>query len=410
MYFDWTIRGSSSSRRISDAKVSVGNPLSSSSASGSGEGEEWKRFEFHIHGFANLSTTKDHYVASPEFYCNEHRWELLVFPGGDDQAAEGSVSVYLHHLTPACISVVYGMKVIDKFGKPKVTKNSVIHPSNSKTHIFSCQGWANFISRSDILDESQNILDSHGMLTVVVFMEEEPKTSFVPPNPVVKIMNEMFNDVNSADVCFEGSSTDEGALSLYAHRLILEQCAPMLAAICGSNDDSGEVVTVTINDVKPDIFRHLLFYVYGGSVPEYALKTHAKDIIDAADKYSIVNLKLAAEAAYVESTDISLDNAMDNLLYADSMNLALLKEAVMNFLAENHREAAANISFSDFPGHLVKDLLIAVGSHINGNRAHVVDNMSVSALRRKLHNMGLEVDGSREVMIESIKSASRSRE
>ena len=112
----------------------------------------------------------------------------------------------------------------------------------------------------------------------------------------------------------------------------------------------------------------------------------------------------------VESTDISLDNAMDNLLYANSMNIALLKEAVMNFLAENHREAAANISFSDFPGHVVKDLLIAFSNYVNkdGNEASV-DEMSVDALRRKLNIMGVkEVDGSREVMIESIKSASRS--
>jgi hypothetical protein len=52
--------------------------------------------------------------------------------------------------------------------------------------------------------------------------------------------------------------------------------------------------------VEPDIFRHLLFYVYGGSVPEEVLKQHAKEIIDTADKYSLVNLKLAAESVYVE--------------------------------------------------------------------------------------------------------------
>ena len=123
--------------------------------------------------------------------------------------------------------------------------------------------------------------------------------------------------------------------------------------------NSGGVVTASVNDVKPHIFQHLLFYVYGGSIPEEELKKHAKDIIDAADKYSVVNLKLAAEAAFVDATKISLDNAMDYLLYADLRNCALRKEAVMNFLADNHCEAVAHINFTHFPGHVVKDLFDA---------------------------------------------------
>ncbi len=44
---------------------------------------------------------------------------------------------------------------------------------------------------------------------------------------------------------------------------------------------------MSITDVEPAIFRHLLYYVYGGSVSNGEMKTHAKDIINAADKYSI---------------------------------------------------------------------------------------------------------------------------
>ena len=82
----------------------------------------------------------------------------------------------------------------------------------------------------------------------------------------------------------------------------------------------------------------------------------------------------------------------------------------MNFLADNHYAAASNISFSDFPGHVVKDLLIAVGRHskkdTNGTNVDELTTLSVSELRRKLDKMGLEVDGSREAMIDSIKSHS----
>ena len=398
--------------RIKEANVSVGCPPSSS-----GSGEEWKSFQFHFHDFANLATTKDHCVASPRFTCNGHQWELRVYPGGASEATEGNVSVKLKHLSDEAITTRFDVKLIDKFGKMKKALHSLGKKVfTADTNLgFPMWGWANFFSRSDILDESEYILDDNGALTVVVSVEEEPNDAFVPNNPLVEMMHEMFNDEATADVCFEVSYAEEGkretrntksSISFYAHRSIIQKCAPMLAALCGSND-SGGVVTATVNDIKPEIFQHLLSYVYGRTIPEVALKADAKDIIDAADKYSIVNLKLAAEAAYVQSTKITFDNAMDNLLYADSRNCALLKEAVMDFLAENHLEAAANISFTDCPGHVVKDLLIAFGrKDRNGTDMDELTTLSVSALRRKLHKMGLEVDGSREAMIESIKSQS----
>ena len=395
------------SRRI-EGRVSVGR-----------NSVEWTSFQIQFHDFSNLSTTKSHYIVSPKFTCNGHQWRLRVYPGGCNKAAEGQVSVYLIHLSKETITTRYGINITDKFGKLN-TVEDLIMAKHKFTGRASSSGFSDFISRSDILDESQNILDDNGTLTIVVHMEEVPTTVFVPKNPLVKMMQEKFNDEATADICFEVSAVgekddDDGnkrvktTTSFYAHRFIIENCAPMLAAICGSND-SGGVVTASVNDIKPEIFKYLLFYVYGGSVPEVALKADAKDIIDAADKYSIVNLKLAAEAAYIESTEISLDNAMDNLLYADSKHLALLKEAVMNFLAENHFDAAANISFTDCPGHVVKDLLIAVGRNSrkggSGTSDDELTTLSVSALRKKLDKMGLDVDGSREAMIESIKNHS----
>jgi hypothetical protein len=403
--------------------VTAGYPLSSSSggsgeeSSSGGSGEERKYFQFHFHDFANLSTTRSDFVASPEFSCNGHQWELWVYPGGDYQATEGKVSAYLKHLSGEAIATSFDVKLIDKFGNKKKSLSTKHEFSASNINIW---GWKNFISLSVILDESQNILDSNGTLTIVVSIEEEQTTVYVPKNPFANMMQKIFNDEATADVCFEVSNADQKkgkretrktktTTPFYAHRLILENCAPMLAAICGSNDGGG-IVTASVNDIKPDIFLHLLSYVYGGSVPEEELKTHAKDIIDAANKYSIVNLKLTAEAAYVESTDINMENAMDNLLYADSKNCELLKEAVMNFFAENHFEAAANIYFTDCPGHVMSDLLVAFGRNSkkgkSGANVDELDTLCVSALRRKLHKMGLDVDGSREAMIESIKRQS----
>ena len=71
---------------------------------------------------------------------------------------------------------------------------------------------------------------------------------------------------------------------------------------------------------------------------EEYLRANAKETIDTADKYEVVNLKLEAEATLVNSTTITIDNVMELLLYAEEKKSALSKEAAMNFLVNKGDE------------------------------------------------------------------------
>ncbi|KAL7531207.1 hypothetical protein ACHAWF_003674 [Thalassiosira exigua] len=230
---------------------------------------------------------------------------------------------------------------------------------------------------------------------------------FVPGNPIGKNILNMFMDEASSDVVFEvegekASGARRRAKSTQvtfpAHRLILQQCAPALAEM-GRNAGN-----VPISGVKPEIFRHALYYAYGGAISDDEMKAHAKDIIIAADKFRMSNLKLEAEAFYVRSTKLSLDNVMDNLLYADAVNCALLKEAAIDFVAEHGAEVLKSVSLKDVTGGMFADLLAAMTRNKErggkaGHGAVELSTMCVSELREKLHEKGLDVDGSRETMI-----------
>ena len=77
----------------------------------------------------------------------------------------------------------------------------------------------------------------------------------------------MFMNENLADVIFEVEDGDVSPTlhaTFHGHRFILEQCAPDLVALCGSGIG---LTSVPITGVKPEIFRHLLYYVYGGKWP-----------------------------------------------------------------------------------------------------------------------------------------------
>ena len=271
----------------------------------------------------------------------------------------------------------------------------------------------NLATRSRVIDA----LDEGTLVVEVRMRLKEPvvlhPAAFVPENPSsCTLIQRLYMDETTADVAFEvgGEDAKEHAKKVaktspvifHAHRLILKQCAPQLAELCG--EGGGGTTSVAIADVKPDNFRNLLSYVYGKEVPEKEMRASAKDLIGAADKYGISHLKLEAEACFVKSTEIDMENVMEHLLYADAMNCALLKEAVMDFLVENREEAMKNISFDSVPGYLIKDLLAAVETkygkkNADSNNAKDYNKMRVDALRILLHDRGLDIDGSRETMI-----------
>src|SRR6056300_1372883 len=163
----------------------------------------FKSFQFNLQNFKDLSTTKNHYVETSKFSCNGHEWVLKIYPGGVDEADEGYVSIFLHHQSEGGIEINYELKILDKFGVRKNRKKALKKPDPFRG-MSSYWGWANFIKRSHILDESENILDSDGTLTVAVSIKEEPSDVFVPNNPFQKIvLQDMFLNEDTADVCFE---------------------------------------------------------------------------------------------------------------------------------------------------------------------------------------------------------------
>jgi len=379
----------------------------------------WSTTELRFHGFANLSTTRNESVESPEFSCFGHQWRLYLYPGGTNNSSEGYVAVELVHLSNTSIKMQYSYCVRNADGK------EVAHfePQTKEFDVSGCQapqhdGWCygNFAQRSTLLEALVQ-----GTLVIEVRMKL-PSTGksipqFIPTNPINKNVLQKFMHEESADVVFEvdnesfqsddehTSKKSKNTTTFYAHRFILQDISTMLAELCKSDDGGGGITTVSITDVTPEIFKHMIYYTYGGELSEQELKDNAKDIINACDKYGVVHLKLEAEAHYVKSTDITMDNMMDNLLFADAKNLALLKEAVMDFILANKGDIMGKVSFHNLPGGAISDVLAAVarGEESGEGDSGDYNKMRVGTLRKMLDDKGLDVDGSREAMIALLK-------
>jgi hypothetical protein len=129
----------------------------------------------------------------------------------------------------------------------------------------------------------------------------------------------------------------------HAHQYILRECsAGTLADMCESNDVSSSPIEIT--DVSPEVFRHLLYSVYGVKIIDEDMKSQTNAIINAANRYGVVNLKLEAEAYLVEATTFTMENVMEQL----------------HIVVENSAEVM-DISFNDIVSPtLFRDVLAAV--------------------------------------------------
>ena len=130
--------------------------------------------------------------------------------------------------------------------------------------------------------------------------------------------------------------------------------------------------------------------------------------IGLSDKFGVTNLKIEAEVSFVTSTTIDFDNVMESLQFAVSKNCALLKEAVMDFVVKNSNAIIEKKIMMDAPEGLINDVLAAILREERNSRSSLsgwnnVNAMSICELRRRADAEGLDIGGSREMLISVIR-------
>ena len=97
-----------------------------------------------------------------------------------------------------------------------------------------------------------------------------------------------------------------------------------------------------------------------------------------------------------------MENLLEHLLYAEAKNCALLKEAAMDFVVKNKMGILDKAILKDVPPHLLTDML-AVVARGEGTGNTDEDAMRVNELRRRAHEQGLDMNGSRETLVATLK-------
>ena len=358
-------------------------------------------------------------LQSPQFNLLNHQWFLKVSPqrgtSGSDEAAV--FSIFLKHMNLSTIDVEFGVSIKDV--NDKQVAGGVSSTIRNKFVGSTEAGWLEYVT---IQKASSHLVK--GSLVIELRMRHAlaKMSPFIPDNPSeCKTVQDLFMDMSTADIVFEIGDGKQAVgqerkkvkktsapTNFYGHKSIIQKISPQLAELCTSTDYP---TLVHIQGVAPETFHQLLMYMYGFDIPTFGANfSDAKEVIEAADKYGVTNLKLEAEARYVGSLSITMENVMEHLVFADSKNCALLKEAVMDFVVKNKAEILKKKTLANAPEGLTNDMLAAMmrGEKESGGSANAVEysSMRISELRNNAHAKGLDVDGSREMLITALEAAS----
>lgn len=131
-------------------------------------------------------------------------------------------------------------------------------------------------------------------------------------------------------------------------------------------------------------------------------------------------MKVVAEAWYVISTPITMENFIENFYLADTKKCALLKEKVCDFLFDNATDALKKLSDQEEGGlqsqNMIADVLTAVArgkrkrEDYEGHDPRLINTMSVDTMRKRLDQRGFSVDGTREMLIDTLQKTFNNNE
>ena len=233
--------------------------------------------------------------------------------------------------------------------------------------------------------------------------------------PISLDMLQLLESGDKADVTFETGHNDDGKKkkTFHAHSVILSTRCPTLALL---SEDYDSEMPIPIEDVDPNMFRMLLRFIYGGKLPnKEILKKDAQSIIRVADRFGCTGLKIFAEAE-LASAEISTDSVAELILFADATNCALLKEAAMDKFVDDIEGVMASDGYDqvkESPAILAEMMAAMVSANKKRPPSDGGDDgddkdykrMRVATLREKLEAKGLDIDGSKDMLVSRLKDA-----
>jgi len=370
-----------------------------------------------FHNFKDLKEKRDELVRTPPLEAFGYLWRLELFPRGDKMSLSETgeyISCYLQYVGDAKHKPAAKYSIRCK----GLVSNSTIAKVFDGMHMW---GISNFLKREEVLEE---YLEEDGSLVIEIDLQiaADSKRVWYPKKlQQEESLVQSYSDSSNAtsDVVFvvDGMEYD-------AHKMILSLRAKTLYELSkeystNHGDDDDDQPRVPLSNMKGETFQKILEYIYTvNTTPKIDNEASATELLLAADRFDCTLLKLYVESTIVDKF-LTVDNTASMLVFSDSHSCALLKESAINMYASDPITVQESEGWSrvEESPRLVMELLKSVSlklmssksgettptSAIQANAA-AIEHLDVTSLREQLQEAKLDFDGSREILVDRLKS------
>ncbi|KAH3762968.1 Speckle-type POZ protein [Pelomyxa schiedti] len=298
------------------------------------------------------------YFYTPAFDAAGERWKMQCYPRGCGGENQGFCGWYLYYLgTEDRIKVTYSIEL--RSGNASLAcKNehaAVVfgRKSDDSQRISTAWGLAQIVRADDLLPRLvDDTLTVHLRLTVITETLNTVALHTPVADTLADDMAALLKSGFGADIRFNVRGR-----RFSAHKGILYARSPVMKAMLDSGMKEATTGEVAIEEVEPDVFQELLYFMYSGRVSSSSVyETQGISLLLTADRYDIPGLRGCCENRLAST--LTADNVYDRLAAAMQCPTAVgLRRRCMLFLSDNADQLFTSSQFKQLSADVLQEIV-----------------------------------------------------
>lgn len=268
----------------------------------------------------------------------QHTWSIKIYPKGNGENNKDFVFLCLNRIINTGKSSKIGFK--SRFTLRSAENKDIemrIHPNPSHSDYVS------YIKRDVLFPQilPRDLI----VVQVEIDVAVETITTNTEQHSVVNMEQQLFDDYLKIfrDELLTDFVIKVSGREVRAHRAILAARSPVFCAML-THDQTNEAKTaiLEIPDLEYDVVVEMLNYIYCGRCSK-DINHIASDLLIAADKYRLDELKTHCEKTLVEQ--IQIDNACEMLILGDMYGAKWLRKRAVQYILHRPKQITSTIGW-----------------------------------------------------------------
>lgn len=262
------------------------------------------------------------------------QWSVKIYPKGNGENNKDFVFLCLNRVIPSS-QQQNSSTVTNKFGKVGFKSRFVMKTAENKEiemRVHPNPSHSDYVSyiKRDVLFPQILPQDIIIVLVEIDVAVETVTTSSEEGITVPDSDGQLIQDYQKLlrDNLYSDFIIKVGAREIKVHRAILAARSSVFAAMLAHDTEEAKNNYMEIKDLEFDVVLEMLSFIYSGRCPR--LSELGAELLIAADKYSLADLKLHCEKALMGA--LSIDNSCEFLILSDIHSASKLREKAVEFI------------------------------------------------------------------------------